>query len=303
VNFPAIYSLIARWMPVRERGRAISINASGMHLGTVTALLLSPRIVVALGWRALFYITGAVGIFWLAAWMARAADRPESDGSMSASELSLITQERAAAARIARVPWRSIVHEPAVWAIVLAHFCSNFGFNILLLWLPTYLHHTFGVEIGRVGLYALMPWIATFAVVNAAGWIADSMIGRGVRVSTTRKLMQSAAFGFGALPLIALPAAASPLAATLMITSSASATGLGLAAYGVNHLDVGPNYAGVLMGVSNTVATIPGIIGVALTGIIVETTGSFSAVFYLIAAVYTVGLAGYVTWARGDRRL
>src|SRR5215813_6532886 len=176
VNFPAIYSLIARWMPVRERGRAISINASGMHLGTVTALLLSPRIVVALGWRALFYITGAVGIFWLAAWMARAADRPESDGSMSASELSLITQERAAAARIARVPWRSIMHEPAVWAIVLAHFCSNFGFNILLLWLPTYLHHTFRVEIGRVGLYALMPWIATFAVVNAAGWIADSMI-------------------------------------------------------------------------------------------------------------------------------
>ena len=56
------------------------------------------------------------------------------------------------------------------------------------------------------------------------------------------------------------------------------------------------------MGISNTIATIPGIIGVAVAGFIVEATNSFSAVFLLIVVVYAVGLVGYVTWASGERR-
>jgi ACS family sodium-dependent inorganic phosphate cotransporter len=57
------------------------------------------------------------------------------------------------------------------------------------------------------------------------------------------------------------------------------------------------------MGISNTIATIPGIIGVAATGLIVQTTKSFSAVFYLIAAVYSVGMFFYLRWASGDQKI
>lgn len=303
VNFPAIHSLTARWMLVSERARSLSLNFSGMYLGTVLALLASPMIIAAFGWPALFYISGALGLVWVLAWMLAAADRPEDSRHISAAELAAITSSRNAEARAGRVPWAKIAREKAVWAIVLAHFCSNFGFNILLLWLPTYLHHTFGVTIARVGIYSIVPWIATFVVVNSGGWIADAMLLRGVSVGATRKLMQSCAFGIGALPLLALPAARTPGAAIALITVSAAANGLGLAAYGVNHLDVGPTYAGVLMGISNTIAAIPGIIGVAVTGFIVQASGSFAAVFYLIAAVDAIGLLGYLRWASGDRKL
>jgi nitrate/nitrite transporter NarK len=149
----------------------------------------------------------------------------------------------------------------------------------------------------------LVPWVASFTVVNTGGWVADAMLIRRVSVGFTRRLMQSIAFGLGALPLLTLPWARSPAAATALLTLSAAASGLGQSAYGVNHLDVGPEYAGVLMGISNSIATIPGIVGVAIVGFIVQATGSFSAVFVLIAAVYAIGLAGYVRWARGDRRL
>jgi hypothetical protein len=57
------------------------------------------------------------------------------------------------------------------------------------------------------------------------------------------------------------------------------------------------------MGISNSIATIPGIVGVAIAGLIVQATNSFSAVFFLIAAVHSIGLAGYMSWASGDRRL
>lgn len=42
----------------------------------------------------------------------------------------------------------------------------------------------------------------------------------------------------------------------------------------VNHLDLAPNFAGILMGVSNTVATLSGIISPIITGYIV-TNGVF----------------------------
>ncbi|HUY29232.1 MAG TPA: MFS transporter [Candidatus Binataceae bacterium] len=303
VNFPAIHSLTARWMLATERARSLSLNFSGMYLGTVLALLASPAIIGAFGWSALFYISGALGLGWVVVWMLGAADRPEDSHRISASELRRITASRNAEPRAAAVPWAKIAREKAVWAIVLAHFSSNFGFNILLLWLPTYLHHSFAVTVARVGIYSIVPWIASFVAVNSGGWIADTMILRGFSVGATRKLMQSAAFAGGALPLLALPAARSPGAAIALITVSAAANGLGLAAYGVNHLDVGPTYAGVLMGISNTIAAIPGIIGVPVAGFIVQATGSFAAVFYLIAAVDVAGMIGYLAWASGERKL
>ena len=51
------------------------------------------------------------------------------------------------------------------------------------------------------------------------------------------------------------------------MTLSLGGTAIGSGAFAVNHLDVAPRYAGVLMGLSNTFATLPGIIGVAATGL------------------------------------
>jgi len=301
INFPSIHSLASRWTLPSERTRVIALNFSGMYVGTVVALTATPAIIAHFGWPSVFYISGGIGAAWVAVWLARSAAQPEKSPHVRGDELALITAGRTAEAVAGPVPWRRIVRESAVWAIVLAHFCSNFGFNILLLWLPTYLKHTFGMSLSRVGLYSLVPWIATFATINTGGWISDLLIARGMSVTVVRKTMQGVAFSFGALPLLMIPAAHSPAAAIALITLSASANGLSQSAYGVNHLDVGPSYAGLLMGLSNTIATVPGIIGVAIAGLIVQVTHSFAGVFYMIAAVYVVGLAGYLSWGSGEQ--
>ena len=43
-------------------------------------------------------------------------------------------------------------------------------------------------------------------------------------------------------------------------------SGLNAVGYAVNHLDIAPRYAGILMGVSNTFASIPGFLSPMLTG-------------------------------------
>ena len=54
--------------------------------------------------------------------------------------------------------------------------------------------------------------------------------------------------------------------------------------FGVNHLDVAPNYAAILMGISNTVGTIPGILSPAVTGAIVK--DRVNILFYTQWCVY-----------------
>jgi len=303
VNFPAIHSICARWVPAEERSRTISLNFSGIHLGTVTAFLVSPAIIVACGWRALFFLAGGLGIAWVGLWLWRTSEMPESDPEITREELATIIAGRPPAPPADDIPWRAILAEKAVWAIAIAHLCNNFGFYILLLWLPTYLDKTFAMTLSRVGLYSLIPWIATFIFSNIAGWLADRMMRGGYRIVTVRKTLQNVSFVGGSLPLLLLPSVASPIAAITLVTLSLACNGFGTGAFAANHLDIAPRYAGILMGISNTVATIPGIIGVAAAGFVLRATGSFSAVFYVIAIVYWFGALGYNLWASGEQKL
>ncbi|HLX37831.1 MAG TPA: ACS family MFS transporter [Candidatus Binataceae bacterium] len=303
VNFPAIHSICARWTLAEERSRVIALNFSGIHLGTVTAFLVSPAIIVAFGWHALFYLAGALGIVWVCLWLWRTSETPESDPDITREELAAIMEGRPPAPPAVEIPWRIIMHEKAVWAIAIAHLCNNFGFYILLLWLPTYLDKSFSMTLPRVGLYSIVPWVSTFICSNIAGWLADRMMRGGYRTVTVRKTLQNVSFIGGSLPLLLLPSVSSPIQAIILVTLSVACNGFGTGAFAANHLDIAPRYAGILMGISNTVATVPGIIGVAATGFVLRATGSFSAVFYLIAIIYMFGALGYNLWASGEQKL
>jgi len=53
----------------------------------------------------------------------------------------------------------------------------------------------------------------------------------------------------------------STLQAIIFLSISVGAVGFAISGFTINHLDVAPKYAGILMGISNTVATIPGFVG------------------------------------------
>ena len=303
INFPAIHSIAARWTLTSERARAISLHLSGTSLGTIIALLASPPIIISFGWEAVFYISGLLGLLWLAMWWWKAADWPESSRGVSAAEMAAIRVGRPEIPAVEAIPWAKICREPAVWAIVTAHLCNNFGFYILLLWLPSYLDHTFHVPLRNLGIMAVVPYLAAFVVGNIGGWIADTLQQRGLPLTVVRKALQTTAFGLAAATVCAMPWAHSAPQAVLFATISLSATALGIGGWGVNHLDIAPRYAGVLMGISNTFATVPGIVGVAATGLIVQATGSYSGAFYLAAAIYLIGIIAFNVWGSGERKL
>jgi MFS transporter, ACS family, solute carrier family 17 (sodium-dependent inorganic phosphate cotransporter), other len=77
-----------------------------------------------------------------------------------------------------------------------------------------------------------------------------------------------------------------------------------LAGYAPNSFDIAPRYADVIWGISNTFATLPGIVGVLVTGWLVDrAAGSFATPLFLMAGVALLGAVVYLTFASGERQI
>ncbi len=104
VTFPSVYSLVTRWFPVHEKAKAVALNASGIPIGTVFALVVTPIIVTELGWEWAFYLFGLVGVFWYIAWHWLVTDKPQEHPRINATELEYIAANAPAAGAIATPP-------------------------------------------------------------------------------------------------------------------------------------------------------------------------------------------------------
>jgi ACS family sodium-dependent inorganic phosphate cotransporter len=301
VSFPSIYSLFSRWVPAHERSRAVGLVFSAIPLGTVFALIVTPWIVTAFGWPWAFYSFAALGILWAALWQPQVSSSPERSSRVGAAELRTIRAGAEASAPSTRPPLSALLGSSAVWAIVVCHFCNNWGGYVLLSWLPTYLNDRLGVDLASVGLFAMAPSIVSFLCLNAAGAAGDALLRRGMRTVTVRKLMQTIGFGAIAVALLVVPHVSSATLAIGVLCASAALGAAVAAGFGTNHLDIAPRHAGVVMGLSNTAGTLPGVIGVPLSGWIVEATGSWELVFQVAAGVKIFGLLFYLAYAKGEK--
>jgi len=291
VAFPATYNLLGRWVPVKERSRAASFNLSAIALGTLFAVSTTPFIVLAFGWPAVFYAFGGVGFVWFLFWWPLAGDQPGKPLDPAIPEQGITN----------RIPWRRILGRKAVWAIIVAHFCNNWGLYVLLAWLPSYFSSQLGINLRAVWIYISLPWIANFLAGNVAGWWADRMIASGRSVTFVRKSMQVVGSGGPAIALIVLGAIDDAVTAVILLTVAIGLAAFSFAGFASNHLDISPAHAGAIFGVSNTAGTIPGIIGVALTGMLVDQTGSYASAFYVTAGIYFVGLAFFLAFGTGKK--
>ncbi len=85
-----------------------------------------------------------------------------------------------------------------------------------------------------------------------------------------------------------------------MISASA-AFACSLAGFAPNGFDIAPRYADVIWGASNTVATLPGIFGVFITGWLVDRTGTYEAPFLLTSGLCLFGAVFYLVFASGRK--
>jgi len=302
VAFPAVYSLYGRWVPKTEKARAIGLTYAAIPLGSVLALLITPTIVVRFGWEWAFYSFGLLGVAWFAVWQPLVTSHPAEHPTISDAERELITADMVPTDAHESPPWRGLLSSSAVWAIIVAHFCANWGTYVLLAWLPTYVNRGLGVDFGAIGLLSAIPYAVAFIAFSLTGALADRLLNSGWKPTRVRKVMQTIGFGGPSLMLLLVGYVESAPMAILLMSLGNLFLAFSAGGYAVNHLDVAPRFAGTLMGLSNTAGTIPGIVGVAISGFILAWTDSWLLVFQVAAGVYLFGMLFYLKFATGEKQ-
>jgi ACS family sodium-dependent inorganic phosphate cotransporter len=225
-----------------------------------------------------------VGVLWWWFWHKRV------DGNLRTPEIEK-------APPLPPLAWSRLLRSMPVWAIIVGHFCNNWGGYVLLAWMPTYITQALGVDYAKVGLFSMVPALFQFLFLNVAGIVADKLIASGRDITRIRKTMQTIGFGGSALMLMFVGYVQDVTLAIAMMSLGGVIGSFASAGFAVNHLDIAPRQAGVVMGLSNTAATIPGIVGVTVSGWILQATGSWALVFQVAAGVYIAGLLFYLAFA------
>ncbi len=289
VAMPAMNSMMSKWVPVGERSRSLALVYSGMYTGSVVGLGFSPQLINMLGWQSVFYIFGSMGIIWFVWWVKKASSNPFEDPRISEEEEAFITQNTAVRCDLQKaIPWKQLLSKKPVWALITSHFCHNWGTFILLTWMPTYYNQVLGLDLKSSGLFSVLPWITMAISANVGGWIADTMISKGWSVTSVRKLMQSIGFLGPAFFLSQLGNVTTVTEAVILMMLSQGTDAFSQSGLYSNHADIAPEYAGVLLGLSNTAGVLAGVVGTWCTGLILD-GGSWSDVWSVAVAFYLIG--------------
>lgn len=134
------------------------------------------------------------------------------------------------------------------------------GLYTLLTNLPTYFSTILHFSLKKNGALSAAPYIILAALLPCCGFVADHLRKhRNVSTTHVRKIFH---FLGQALPAGFLVAAGysgcNPTLAVLMLILAVGSSSLAGSGFHVNHIDVSPTHAGVLMGLSNTLGTLGG---------------------------------------------
>ena len=302
ITFPAWHSLYARWIPFSERARSVAVTNSAIPIGTIFGLVVTPMIILNYGWEWAFYLYGGLGFIWYYYWNRVVESTPYEDKNISNEELEFINENAPANEKAKELAFSKWSSNLPLWAITVAHFCSNYSLFVFLSWLPIFIKDGLGVPLAAVGVLAMLPHLASFLFINIGGYFADYLTNRGIKLITVRKLCNSIAFGGSGICLCIVPELESVAGIIAIMCLGNIFGGFSAGGFIVNHADIGPNHTGRLMGITNMVAALPGLIGGVLTGIILDVTNSWDIVFYVVAGITFFGGIFYLIFASTDKQ-
>jgi MFS transporter, ACS family, solute carrier family 17 (sodium-dependent inorganic phosphate cotransporter), other len=134
-----------------------------------------------------------------------------------------------------------------------------------------------------------------------AGQIADKLIENDVPVRRVRLLAQSTAFLAPATCLIAACSFQGSYASIVCIAAALGLNSFALAGLYCTHQDMSQKFAGPLLGLTNTSGAVPGILGVAFVGLLLDWTDSWQiALFAPIITFFVLGTAVYSMYASSE---
>ena len=318
VTYPSCHGIWRWWAPPLERSRLATLAFCGSYGGAVLGMPISGFLADQVGWYAPFYFYGCAGIVWYMFWLWLAFEKPSKHPAITPREQMYIEQSiNVGNANVstknptfATTPWKKVFTSMPVWAIIVANFARSWTFYLLLITQPKYFKEVFGMGLTEGSTLAALPHLVMTIIVPFGGMLAD-WLRKKEYLSTTnvRKLFNCGGFGGEALFLLVVGYTRNKSVAIVALVTAVGCSGFAISGFNVNHLDIAPRYASILMGISNGVGTLSGMACPITTEQITKDHSStelieneWGHVFLIASSIHFIGVIFYAIFASGEQQ-
>ncbi|KAL1227263.1 chloroplastic,Probable anion transporter 4 [Trichinella spiralis] len=269
IRLPTIYKLFAEDVPSEKRSTAFSYLSSFASIGQTMALVCCPH----LHWRWPFYLFGMVGIVWCIAWWRFLRYAPILPFEQTSHVLKSFNLMKS---------WRIFFCSSQLLCVYVAHFCMNWTSYIIMHWLPVYLRMAFNAD-NSILSFTCLPYAFNSIFGIGVGPVADWLINkRKLRVVRVRQLCTVIGLAVPAVFLICFSVLDHVGLSLLVVSLCMGFLAFNSAGHLSSHADLCRTYAGVSFAISNTLATLPGLVVGPLTAdFVMQSSGRWGPVTYL----------------------
>ncbi|XP_005176881.1 vesicular glutamate transporter 1-like [Musca domestica] len=291
-TWPAMHVMTGKWIPPNERSKFVTAYL-GSSVGIAFFYPLFGYIMHWSSWVWVYHFCGIFGTVWWLGWLYFVYDSPAQHPRISDSELRYIEKSLGSAVQNASAvgtPWKEIFLSRPVWMNVIAQFGVIWGLFTLMTQAPTYFRVIHQWDIRATGILSGLPHLMRMIFAYGFSIFADYLLKREKMSRTNvRKLATTiccilmgmvvlvlAYFGNKSTTAIVL------LSLAIMFHGTVSTGAL------ASMVDIAPNFAGIVMGISSTIGVLPGFISPYIVGVLTLGNQTFEAwkwVFQICGAI------------------
>jgi len=260
---PVGNKMVGHWLGPKERAFGTSVFLAGVGGGGILAPVLITWMAREWGWRTPFFASGAVGLLSAYICYSYVTDWPKENPGVNAAEIAIIlsgTQSESDSLRHlpkTKVPWRKLFSAPAIWGLMVSHFCLVYPVYIFFTWFFIYLVKVRGMTVPKASIWGSAPFVANIVLVPMWGWLSDRA---AAKIGKRRGRQAAAWLGIACSALLLWSGshtASNPLA-LLQLTIAAGFNFAASAVLWTTCNDVSEQFSGSISGIMTTFGSLGG---------------------------------------------
>jgi sugar phosphate permease len=294
-QFPACARVVRDWFNQRERGLPTGITTNAApYLGSAVAVPLLTILMLAFGWRTMFMGMGIAGLVVAVAWYF--VYRDPTQVALTAEENTYRTEGDPAspAAKVTFREWKLLFRFRTTWAMILSNCGCTYMLWIYNAWLPGYLEIERHMSVRYTGWAAAIPLAWGMLGGILGGYVCDILLRRGVAPVNSRKYPAAiSVLGAAACTLGAAYVTSNAMAIVFISGALFLLSFTGSCAWSAASVVAPANCTASIGSMMNFGGYLAAAMAPAVTGVIVQATGSFVPAL-LVGAL--IGVAGAASW-------
>ena len=298
-QFPTGARVVRDWFDVRDRGVATGVFNCSSTLGNAIGVPLLTVLMLAFGWRWMFVIMSGAGLVVALLWFA--LYRSPHDLVMTSEEPAYRTDGDGPGrpAPLTFAIWRQLFALRSTWGMILGNFGCVYVVWIYATWLPAYLEIERHMSIRSTGFFSAIPFLCGTAGALLGGFVVDALVRRGMKPMASRSIPAAVClFGTAVCTVGAAYANTNTLAIVLISASVFLLYVTTTCAWALATVGFPANCTASIGSIQNFGGYLGGALAPALTGLLVQASGSFVVALVVGGAIATASGAAYLLLVR-----